>query len=132
MSKREGPADDGANPQGLFDASILSQQLDRRREATYRLPPIDDKGTRDPHAARATINQGSVRASKWLRVIWDEQNDAVFIAGFEAGKLVIACGGKPMWSAPRHAWMTNKRVGRNLLALADKERYAIDLSEVPA
>ncbi len=67
----------------------------------------------------------------WLRVHVDDRNDVSVISGPGAGKLVARAGGRPWWSPARRAWMSNRRIADNVLALADAEGRQVTYTEGP-
>lgn len=99
----------------------LSNQLDNRRKAAARIAPIDDHGTVDPWVRPPRRRR--------LRVRLNNPNDWASISGPGAGAFIVAAGGKCMYSAAQKAWMTNRRIASNVLALAEEAGYDIDYAE---
>lgn len=59
----------------------------------------------------------------------DRVNDAAFISGPGAGKLIEEACGTLMWSPRRTAWATNVRIAVDVLAQADYEGRQVTYSE---
>ncbi len=68
----------------------------------------------------------------WLRVAVDKANDAAFIQGPGAGRLIEQASGKLIWLPRRRAWATSVRVASAVLALADHERRVVTYTEAAA
>ncbi len=65
----------------------------------------------------------------WLRVHVNNFNDWSAISGPGAGRLIQRAGGKLWWSRERRAWMSNRRIADNVLAIADYERRKVSYTE---
>ena len=65
----------------------------------------------------------------WLRVHIDDRNDWSAISGPGAGRLIQRAGGKLWWSRERRAWMSNRRIADNVLAIADYEHRKVSYTE---
>ena len=51
--------------------------------------------------------------------------DRILVRGYDAQRLITEVGGRPLWSAPRRAWVTLAAHADDLLALAEHERYDV-------
>jgi len=65
----------------------------------------------------------------WLRGHVNNSNDWSAISGPGAGRLIQRAGGKLWWSRERRAWMSNRRIADNVLAIADYEHRKVSYTE---
>lgn len=61
-----------------------------------------------------------------------ENRDSMFIRGFRSRELIGECGGHPQWSRTHGAWMTNVRVGSDVIAAAEADGYEVVFAVVDA
>lgn len=68
--------------------------------------------------------------SRRIRVRQLEGRDSMFISGWTARQLIVIAGGKPQWSRRRAAWMTNVRIGSDVIALAEHDGISVTFERV--
>ena len=56
--------------------------------------------------------------------------DTVYVSGWGARDLIVDCLGRPQWSNQQSAWMTNVRVGSDVVAVAEEMGYEVTFVEV--
>ncbi|WP_375003714.1 hypothetical protein [Aeromicrobium sp. CTD01-1L150] len=68
--------------------------------------------------------------SRQIRVTSLKGRDTTWVAGYGSRELIVTCGGKPMWSNRQRAWMTSRKVGADVVAMAERDGYDVSLELV--
>ena len=66
-----------------------------------------------------------MRSRPWVSVVIDPVNHAAFVGGWKARELVVACGGRPLWSRRRQSWSTSEKTAIDVLAMAERDGLAV-------
>lgn len=61
----------------------------------------------------------------WVHVSTDPVNHAGFVGGYKGYEYIVQCGGRPIWSRRRKAWVTSEQTALDVLAMAENDGLAV-------
>lgn len=60
-----------------------------------------------------------------IEISIDSVNHSAFVKGWKAYDLILACGGRPLWSRRRRMWATSEQTAADVLAMAERDGLAV-------
>lgn len=66
-----------------------------------------------------------------ITVRFVEGADTAYVSGYRSRDLILRAGGRrPLWSRPRHGWATSRKVGIDLVAMAEDAGFDVLVADV--
>jgi hypothetical protein len=102
----------------------IAAELRRRREASYRMQPLED-GRQDP------LDPPPPRRHplRVLSVTTDASTGLALLRGVGAKQLAVDLGATPEWSSSGHGWVVDAAHVPDLIALGEHLHYCVSWRE---